>query len=56
MNKRLVYLLVIICGGIGSYVPALWHAGAMSAAGILGGLIGGLIGIWLALKLNNYVG
>jgi hypothetical protein len=55
MNKKLVYGSVILFSTIGSYIPALWHAGIFSISGILGGLIGALVGVWVAIKINNYV-
>ena len=54
MNKGLMYLCITVGSIIGSYVPALWHAGYFSAAGIVGGLIGAFVGIWAAYKLSGY--
>lgn len=54
MNKSLVYLCVIIVGLIGSYIPVIFGAAALSGWSILGGLIGGIAGIWLATRLNDY--
>lgn len=54
--KILLYGSVFIFGTIGSYIPSLWHAGVLSAWGIIGGVVGTVIGIWIAIKLNNYFG
>jgi hypothetical protein len=56
MSKGLIYGSVLVFSTIGAYVPALWHAGFMSMSSIVGGIIGTIAGIWIAYKLNDYVG
>jgi hypothetical protein len=53
--KTLIYGSVLVFSTIGAYIPALWHAGFFSFAGIMGGIIGTAVGIWVAVKVNNYV-
>ena len=55
MNKWLLYSSVFIFSSIGGYIPSLWHAGFLSASGIIGGVIGTIAGIWIAFQVNNYV-
>ena len=54
--KTLIYGSVLIFSTVGAYVPALWHAGFMSVSSIIGGIVGTAVGIWVAFKLNDYVG
>jgi hypothetical protein len=56
MSKGFVYLSVTIFSLIGSYIPAIWHAGFLSLASILGGFIGAFFGVWVAAKLGDYIG
>ncbi|MBX4201373.1 hypothetical protein KW803_00555 [Candidatus Saccharibacteria bacterium] len=53
MNKMLLYGCIFLGGIIGSYIPALWHAGVFSAAGLIGGVIGSIVGWWAARYINN---
>jgi hypothetical protein len=55
MNKWLLYSSVLIFSTIGGYIPSLWHAGLLSASGIIGGIVGTIAGIWIAFQVNNYV-
>jgi len=56
VSKTLIYGSVLIFSTIGSYIPAIWHAGFFSFASIVGGIIGTIFGIWVAIRLNNYFG
>jgi ABC-type lipoprotein release transport system permease subunit len=53
--KMLLYGSVLIFSTIGGYIPSLWHAGFLSAWGIIGAIFGTIVGIWLALKVNSYI-
>ncbi|MCX6727633.1 MAG: hypothetical protein NTX11_02355 [Candidatus Saccharibacteria bacterium] len=55
MNKLVLYGLISICSGIGSWIPSLWHAGFLSAWGIIGGIVGCFVGVWLNFQLKNYI-
>jgi hypothetical protein len=54
--KWLIYSSVFIFSTIGGYIPSLWHAGFFSIWGIIGGIVGTIFGIWVAIKLNHYMG
>lgn len=53
MDKKLIWFGLFIGSTIGSFVPALWGAGALSFSGIIFSAIGGIAGIWLGFKLSN---
>lgn len=55
MQKIIMWSLISIGSGVGAWLPSLWHAGAFSAAGIIGGLLGGVAGWWIAQQIDNYV-
>jgi hypothetical protein len=45
MEKILIYILILIGGGIGGYVPTLFGASAFGGWSILGSTVGGILGI-----------
>ena len=53
MNKRLMTLMVGVCGTIGGYIPVLLGASGLSGWSLLGGFVGGLVGIWAGFKLGE---
>jgi len=50
MEKKTIYLGMIIGGVAGGYVPALWGAGLFSVSSIIGSAIGAILGVWLTFK------
>jgi hypothetical protein len=57
MNKALLWGSITVFGFIGSYIPTLWGDSSMfSPVSIIGGLLGSFFGIWVALRINDYVG
>lgn len=50
-KKRLTWLMAIIGGFIGGYVPQLWGVSGLSFTTLLFNTIGGLVGIWIAFRL-----
>lgn len=50
MDKKIIYLGMIIGGIIGGYIPAIWGAGLFSFSSIIFGAIGSIAGIWLVYK------
>lgn len=55
MEKKTVFIGMIIGSVIGGYVPALWGAGLFSISSIIGGAIGGILGIWLTFKFLSWL-
>jgi uncharacterized membrane protein YeaQ/YmgE (transglycosylase-associated protein family) len=50
-NNRLTWLLALVGGAIGGYLPALWGVSGFTFTTLLFNTIGGLLGIWIAFKL-----
>jgi hypothetical protein len=53
MDKRIIYIGMIIGSVVGGYLPVLWGAGVFSVASVLCGGAGGLAGIWAAWRLTR---
>jgi hypothetical protein len=53
MNKKLIFLGLIIGSTIGGYLPVIFGLSAFSMTSVICGAIGGILGIWLAFKLLN---
>jgi len=51
MDKKTVYLGVILGSLIGGYIPVLFGAGIFSLASIAGDFFGAIFGLWLTVKL-----
>ncbi len=51
MNKKLIWIGMIVGSTIGGCVPTLWHAGMFSMSGIVLSTVGGIAGIWVAYRL-----
>jgi len=54
MSKKLVYLLSVVGGTIGSYIPVLFGSSGFSAASMIGFVIGSFAGIYAGIKLSDY--
>jgi len=50
MDKKSIYLGMIVGSVVGGYIPAIWGAGLFSFSSIIFGAIGGITGIWLVFK------
>jgi len=48
-----MYLLMMVGGAIGGYLPLLWGASTFSFSSILLSSIGAIFGIWLAFKISH---
>jgi hypothetical protein len=53
MDKRIIYIGMIIGSVAGGYLPLLWGAGVFSVSSILCGGLGGILGIWAAWRLTR---
>ncbi len=51
MRKGPTYIGGFVGGLIGSFVPSLWGAGALSVSSLVFFMIGGFFGIWIAYRL-----
>ncbi len=52
-SKALIWIGLFIGSTAGSFVPALWHAGALSVSGVLCSALGGIVGIWCGYRLGR---
>lgn len=55
MEKKLIWLGMIIGSIAGNMVPLLWGGSAVSMAGLLGAFVGGVLGIWGGFKLGQMI-
>jgi hypothetical protein len=53
MERKLIWLGLIVGSAAGNFVPLLWGGSAMSMSGMLFAFVGGLAGIWAGYKLGN---
>ena len=53
MSKKRVYAGMIVGSSVGSFVPALWHAGIFSMSAVLLSTVGGIAGIWVAWRMGR---
>ena len=53
MNKKIVFLAMIVGSTIGGYIPTFFGAGLFSMSSVICGGIGGIFAIWLSFKLLN---
>ena len=53
MTKIVMYIIIGITTGIGSYVPVLFGADLLGGWSVLGTLIGGIVGIYIFYKVRQ---
>lgn len=54
MNKKTIVFMMVLCSGIGSYIPVLLgDSSLLDGWSILGGVVGGFIGIWLGASISK---
>ncbi len=51
MDKKIVFIGMIVGATIGGYIPTLFGAGVFSISSVLCGGLGGIIGIWLTFRI-----
>ncbi len=52
-QKRTIWILMMVGGFVGGYIPALWGAPGFSFSSVIGNAIGALLGIWIGYKLTR---
>ena len=55
MTKFLIYFGLFLGSTLGSFVPALWGADMLSAAGFLWSTLGGIIGVWIGYRIAQRI-
>jgi hypothetical protein len=53
MDRRVVWLCVVVGSTIGGLAPQAWGASAFGVASLALGCLGGLAGVWLAVRLTG---
>lgn len=51
--RRTIWILMVVGGFVGGYIPALWDAPGFSFASVIGNAIGAIIGIWVGFRLTR---
>lgn len=51
MDKRVIWVGMIVGSTLGGFVPSLWDGSMMSFSGLAFSTLGGILGIVLAYKL-----
>ena len=54
MDRRIVWLFVLVGSTVGGLVPEAWGGSAFGVMSFALGLAGGLAGLWLAARLTGY--
>jgi hypothetical protein len=53
MDRRIVWLFVIVGSTIGGLAPEAWGGSAFGVASLALGGLGGVAGVWLAFRLTG---
>lgn len=53
MDKKLIWVGMVIGSTLGGYVPALFGVDIFSFTSLIGTLVGGILGIWIAIKIGG---
>ncbi|HZT85370.1 MAG TPA: hypothetical protein VE984_08130 [Gaiellaceae bacterium] len=53
MDRRVVWLFVVVGTTVGALLPSVWGGGALGLASLGLGALGGVAGLWLAAKLTG---
>ena len=53
MDRRIVWLFVIVGSTIGGLAPEAWGGSAFGVASLVLGCLGGVAGVWLAVRLTG---
>lgn len=51
MDRRVIWLCVLVGSTVGGVVPEAWGGSAFGMASIVLGVVGGITGIWLGARL-----
>ncbi len=53
MDRRVVWLFVIVGSTVGGVLPEAWGGSALGLASLALGTVGGVAGLWLAARLTG---
>jgi uncharacterized membrane protein YeaQ/YmgE (transglycosylase-associated protein family) len=52
MDKRVLWLLLLVGSTVGGLLPEAWGAGAFGLASLFGSVVGGIAGVWAAARIS----
>jgi hypothetical protein len=52
MDKRVLWLLLLVGSTAGGLLPEAWGASAFGLASLLGSAVGGIAGVWAAARIS----
>ena len=53
IDKRVIWIGVVVGSTLGGLLPSLWHASMFSLSGLVCSTIGGLVGIWVGWRIGR---
>lgn len=53
MERKIIWLFMIVGGAVGGYIPLLWGAPYFSFSSIIFNAIGAIVGIWVGFKISR---
>lgn len=53
MDRRVMWIFVLVGSTIGGLAPMVWGGSALGLASLVLGSLGGLAGVWCAVKLTG---
>ena len=55
MERKFIWLGLIVGATAGNFVPLLWGESAVSMSGLFFAFVGGMVGIWAGYKMANWL-
>ena len=55
MEKRMLWMCLLVGSTVGGFVPETWGASAFGVASIVGSGIGAIVGVWAAARISAFV-
>jgi hypothetical protein len=53
MDRRVLWMCLLVGSTAGSFVPVLWGGSAFGVASLLLGAVGALAGVWVAARIGE---
>jgi uncharacterized membrane protein YeaQ/YmgE (transglycosylase-associated protein family) len=53
MDKRVLWLCVLVGSTVGGFVPETWGASGLGVASLVFGAIGAIAGVWVAARVSE---
>lgn len=53
VDRRVLWLFVVVGSTIGGFLPAVWGGSVLGPASLGLGCLGALVGLWLAVRLTG---